>query len=175
MPLAPGGRRPFRPDRSQRRTRKANEGAVHLRIGTPTVTAEKVALFDRFHADRSQTRGWPSHEPDDAGEYATNFVSNPFPTQEWCYFLDDSLVGVGYVDDLVGGLSAIYFAHDPRSRDRSLGTWNVLNLIDRATALVCPTSTSAICRGLSFAAIQGEVPTEPEPRPRWTLAQKARR
>ena len=52
----------FRPDRSQRRTRKANEGTVHLRIGTPAVTPEKVALFDRFHADRSQTKGWPVHE-----------------------------------------------------------------------------------------------------------------
>jgi leucyl-tRNA---protein transferase len=128
----------FLPDRSQRRTRKANDGMVHLRIGTPAVTPEKVALFDRFHADRSETRGWQSYESDDAQEYARIFVLNPFPTQEWCYFLDDVLVGVGYVDHLVGGLSAIYFAHDPRHRDRSLGTWNVLNLIDRARALGLP-------------------------------------
>jgi arginine-tRNA-protein transferase len=128
----------FRPDRGQRRTRKANEGVVQLRIGAPTVMPEKVALLDRFHADRSETRGWPPHEIDEPGEYARNFVSNPFPTQEWCYFLDDVLVGVGYVDDLAGGLSAIYFAHDPEHRDRSLGTWNVLNLIDRASALGLP-------------------------------------
>jgi leucyl-tRNA---protein transferase len=128
----------FRPDRSQRRTRKANEGVVQLRIGTPTVTSEKVALFDRFHADRSQTRGWSPTEPDDAMEYARSFVLNPFPTQEWCYYLDGVLVGVGYVDDLAGGLSAIYFAHEPNCRDRSLGTWNVLNLLDRASALGLP-------------------------------------
>ena len=134
----------FRPDRSQRRTRKANERTVRLRIGTPSVTPEKLALFDRFHADRSETRGWYPSEPDDAAEYAKIFVINPFPTQEWCYYLDDVLVGVGYVDDLVGGLSAIYFAHDPDHRRRSLGTWNVLSLLDRASTLRCPTSTSAI-------------------------------
>ncbi len=128
----------FQPDRGQRRTRKANEGRIHLRIGVPAVTPEKVALFDRFHADRSETRGWAPNEPDDADEYARSFVSNPFPTQEWCYYLDDALVGVGYVDDLAGGLSAIYFAHDPKYRDRSLGTWNVLSILDRASALDLP-------------------------------------
>jgi arginine-tRNA-protein transferase len=128
----------FGPDRSQRRTRKRNEGAVELRIGTPAVTPEKLALFDRFHADRSETRGWPVSEPHDAEEYARSFVLNPFPTQEWCYLLDDMLVGVGYVDVLAGGLSAIYFAHDPTYRDRSLGTWNVLTLIERASALGLP-------------------------------------
>jgi leucyl-tRNA---protein transferase len=128
----------FRADRSQRRTRKADEGMVQLSIGTPAVTPEKLALFDRFHAHRSETRGWPTYEPNDAAEYARSFVLNPFPTQEWCYFLDDVLIGVGYVDDLVGGLSAIYFAHEPRHRDHSLGTWNVLNLIDRARGLGLP-------------------------------------
>ncbi len=52
----------FRPDRTQRRTRKANEGTVRLRIGPPAVTTEKLALFDRFHADRSETRGWSPYE-----------------------------------------------------------------------------------------------------------------
>src|SRR5271166_6141628 len=34
----------FRPDRSQRRTRQANEGQVELRIGVPSVTRAKLAL-----------------------------------------------------------------------------------------------------------------------------------
>ena len=70
-------------------------------------------------------------------------------------WVDNKLVGVGYVDHLpsvtapqsshripldvvsarasysiAGGLSAIYFFYDPEERDRSLGTWNVLCLID---------------------------------------------
>jgi leucyl-tRNA---protein transferase len=128
----------FCPDRSQRRARKANEGVVHLRIGTPAVTPEKIALFDRFHADRTQKRGWQPHDPEDADDYSRIFVLNPFPIQEWCYFLDGVLVGVGYVDSLAGGLSAIYFAHEPKLHNRSLGTWNVLSLLERALALDLP-------------------------------------
>ena len=128
----------FLPDRSQRRTRKANEVMVDLCIGPPSVTAEKIALFDRFHAERSRKKGWTPHDPDDAADYARTFVLNPFPTQEWCYFLDGVLVGVGYVDELAGGLSAIYFAHDPNFRDRSLGTWNVLSVLERASVLGLP-------------------------------------
>jgi arginyl-tRNA--protein-N-Asp/Glu arginylyltransferase len=128
----------FRPDRSQRRTRKANEAMVDLRISSPSVTSEKIALFDRFHAERSQKKGWTPRDPDDAADYARTFVLNPFPTQEWCYFLDGALIGVGYVDELAGGLSAIYFAHDPMFRHHSLGTWNVLSVLERATALGLP-------------------------------------
>jgi arginyl-tRNA--protein-N-Asp/Glu arginylyltransferase len=128
----------FRLDRSQRRTRKANEGAIRLLIGNPEVTPQKVALVDRFHSDRSQTRGWSRRKFGDAAEFASRFVSNPFPTQEWCYFRDDVLVGIGYVDQLAGGLSAIYFVRDPTLRDYSLGTWNVLCLIDKALALGLP-------------------------------------
>jgi arginine-tRNA-protein transferase len=59
-------------------------------------------------------------------------VSNPFPTEEWSYILDGMLVGVGMVDSLPVGLSAIYFVHDPDHHRRGLGTWNVLCLIDEA-------------------------------------------
>jgi arginine-tRNA-protein transferase len=130
----------FRPDRSQRRARKANAGVVRLEIGRPAVSREKLALYDRYHAHQSEVRDWPRHPPRDAASYADSYVRQPFPVEEWCYYLDDRLVGVGYVDCLpdhrpgpdVGGLSAIYFFYDPDERQRSLGTWNVLSLIDEA-------------------------------------------
>jgi leucyl-tRNA---protein transferase len=128
----------FRPDRSQRRARKANAGAVELRIGSPSVTREKLALFDRFHAERSQKKGWTPRDSDAVVDYARTFVLNPFPTQEWCYFLSGALVGVGYVDVLDRGMSAIYFAHDPSFHARSLGTWNVLSVLERASDLGLP-------------------------------------
>jgi arginine-tRNA-protein transferase len=128
----------FRPDRSQRRCRKANEETVELRIGRPGVTRAKLSLYDRYHAFQAQTKGWPLHPAKDAGSYARSFVENPFPTQEWCYYLGERLIAVGYVDDLPGGLSAIYFFYDPDERERSLGTWNVLSLIERARARRLP-------------------------------------
>ena len=128
----------FRPDRSQRRCRQMNEGIVKLRIGQPSVTPEKLELYDRYHAYQSETKGWPWHEPKDAEEYAASFVLNPFPTQEWCYYVGNRLVGVGYVDDLPAGLSAIYFFYDPEERNHGLGTWNILSMIQYAATQRLP-------------------------------------
>jgi len=122
----------FRPNRSQRRVCKMNEDVIELQIGNPAVSRAKLDLFDRFHAYQAKTKGWPPHAPKDVDDYANSFVENPFPTQEWCYFLAGRLVGVGYVDDLPGGMSAIYFFHDPEQRNRSLGTWNVLSILENA-------------------------------------------
>jgi len=98
----------------------------------PTVTRAKLDLYDRYHAFQTEQKLWPRHEPKDADDYARSFVDNPFPTEEWTYTIDDRLVGVGFVDDLPGGLSAIYFFHDPEERARGLGTWNVLRIIEEA-------------------------------------------
>jgi arginine-tRNA-protein transferase len=122
----------FRPDRSQRRTARLNDGEVELRIGSPNVSRARLDLYDRFHAFQSDHKGWPDHPAKDDGSYRDSFVNNPFRTEEWCYFLGGELVGVGYVDVLPAGLSAIYFYYEPEERHRSLGTWNVLNVIAEA-------------------------------------------
>lgn len=127
----------FRPDRSQRRTLAANAD-TRVVIGEPAVTAEKLDLYDRFHAFQADHKGWPEHGPKDAIDYAESFVENPFPAEEWRYYLGERLVGVGYVDHLPGAFSAIYFFYDPAERDRSLGTFNVLSILARAAELGVP-------------------------------------
>lgn len=122
----------FHPDRSQRRAWKANQDEVRLRIGTPSVTRAKLNLYDRYHAFQSDTKGWPQHPAKDPASYRSSFVDNPFPTLEWCYYLGDRLIAVGYVDDLPGGMSAIYFFYDPDERHRSLGTYNILSILENA-------------------------------------------
>ena len=135
----------FRPDRSQKRARQANEGVVELRVGRPSVTRSKLELYDRYHTFQADHKGWPQHPAKDAASYGDSFVRHPFPVEEWCYYLDGRLVGVGYVDVLgegppaapaggpsERGLSAIYFFYDPLERQRSLGTYNVLCVIDAA-------------------------------------------
>ena len=122
----------FKPDRSQKRAWKSNTGIVTLTIGTPSVSAAKLKLHDAFHEFQSDTKGWPGHGPKDAAGYEDSFVNNPFPTEEWCYWLGEKLIGVGYVDPVPVGLSAIYFFYDPDERGRSLGTFNVLNVMAEA-------------------------------------------
>jgi arginyl-tRNA--protein-N-Asp/Glu arginylyltransferase len=121
----------FRPDRSQRRNRRANEREVILTVGEPSLSAERLDLYHRFHAERCASRGWADREEDPAS-YADSFLDNPFPTEEWRYELGGRLVGLGYVDALPVGLSAIYFVRDPAQHARGLGTWNILRMIEEA-------------------------------------------
>ena len=69
----------FRPDRSQRRARKGNEGEVRLEIGPPTVTRAKLDLYDRYHAYQADARGWPEHPAKDAAGYANSLRGQPLP------------------------------------------------------------------------------------------------
>jgi len=130
----------FLPSRSQKRVLAKNRGEIELRIGVPEVTDEKLALYDKFHAAQVERKNWPDHGPKEASDYADSFVDNPLAVEEWCYYLGDRLVGVGYVDAVPTGLSAIYFYHDPDERSRSLGTFNVLRVLETANN-----------RGLPFA------------------------
>src|SRR5262245_15325676 len=127
----------FEPDRSQRRARQANAD-VALVVGEPEVTAERLRLYDRFHAYQSAGKGWAVREPKSPIEYATSVVDNPFETGAWACFQEGRLIGVGYVDVLPHALSAIYFYYDPDKRARSLGTFNVLRIIDSAAARGIP-------------------------------------
>jgi arginine-tRNA-protein transferase len=143
----------FRPDRSQRRAAAANAD-TRLVVGGPSVTGEKLDLYDAFHAFQAGHKGWPDNGPKDAVEYAESFVENPFPTEEWRYYRGDRLTGVGYVDHLPGALSAIYFYSDPAERGRSPGTFNVLSVLRRAAELGYPYVYLgyyvAACRSLEY-------------------------
>ena len=121
----------FKPNRSQRRAVRDNAD-VELRIGPASVTREKLTLYDRFHDHQAEAKGWPDHLPKDPRSYRESFVEGPVPTEEWCYYFDGQLVGVGYVDVIPSGLSAIYFFHDPEYKNRSLGTLNVMRVLEEA-------------------------------------------
>ena len=119
----------FRPNRSQKRAWQKNRGDLAVRVAAPSVSRAKLDLYDRFHEMQSDTKGWPEHGAKDPASYRESFVHNPAFTEEWCYFVNDRLIGVGYVDRLEGAMSAIYFFYDPDERARSLGTFNVLCLL----------------------------------------------
>jgi leucyl-tRNA---protein transferase len=118
----------FRPSQSQRRAWRQNHGTLTLQIeNTPSSSPEKLDLLERFHRYGHEVKGWPA----DAGDLGL-LLANPFRTEEWCYYVEGRLIGVGYVDALAGGLSAIYFYYDPGERHRSPGTYNVLAMIESA-------------------------------------------
>lgn len=128
----------FRLSDTQKRVWKKNIGEVTVTVGPPAVSAEKLALYDKFHAFQADFKDWPDRGPESETAYRETFVDNPFPAEEWQYRLDGHLVGVGYVDALPVGLSAIYFFYDPGERPRSLGVFNVLSVMAAATTRRLP-------------------------------------
>jgi leucyl-tRNA---protein transferase len=145
----------FRPSDSQKRAAKANR-ATELSVGAPTLTAEKLELYDRFHQFQAGFKGWPDHGPADAATFAESFTEHPFPTEEWTYRIGGRLAGVGFVDALPGGLSAIYFFYDPEFRPLSLGTYNVMCVLESARRRKLPWVYLGFfvagCRSLEYKA-----------------------
>lgn len=128
----------FRPSATQKRVWKQNAGEVRLEIGPPQVSPDRLELYDLFHAFQADFKGWPERGPESADDYCETFVNNPLPVEEWCYYLGDRLIGVGYVDVVPRAYSAIYFYYDPNERGRSLGVFNVLSILDRAATRNLP-------------------------------------
>ena len=52
----------FRPDRSQRRARKANESDLRLEIAEPVAGPDQLDLYRRYHAHQEIARQWPNRQ-----------------------------------------------------------------------------------------------------------------
>jgi leucyl-tRNA---protein transferase len=118
----------FRPSPSQRRAWKRNLRHVNVQVGVPSLSRDRLDLWARFHRHGHETKGWPAS----AGEDPGMLLQNPFPTEEWTYYIGNRLIAVAYVDALPEALSAIYCYYDPMERARSLGTFNILTLLASA-------------------------------------------
>jgi arginine-tRNA-protein transferase len=125
----------FRPTKSQRRARKDAARLVRT-VRRPIVDDERLALYERWHAERERSRGW-EESPIDAERYALEFAFH-HPCVREVSFTDpddgDRLVGVGIVDDTGASLSAVYFYWDPEHAPSSLGTAHVVMLMEEARA-----------------------------------------
>ena len=137
----------FTPSKGQRR---AARGASRLRrvVGPPRVDDERLALYARWHAGREEARGWAPNVQD-RDRYRLEFAF-AHPSAREAAFYDDTtdgdgrpvsrLVGVGLFDRTPNALSAAFFFHDPDPAYArlSLGTVNVLRLVDDARELRLP-------------------------------------
>lgn len=119
----------FQPSKSQRRIARRNSD-VQLTVATPTITDEHLQLYDDYHADMHERRGWPYSRIDEE-QYLESFVDGNWPfAREFQYRLDGRLVGLGLVDMTGSVMSSIYFVHAPDVRARGLGTASVLREIE---------------------------------------------
>lgn len=119
----------FSPSRSQRRL-LAKSPSYSVTVRRPSVSAEHLSLYNRYHLDMHHRRQWPFREIT-SEQYADSFLDGQFSfAREFQYRLDGKLVGLGLVDITKSVMSSIYFYHDPALRDQAIGTCSVLKELE---------------------------------------------
>lgn len=122
----------FAPTKSQRRIARKN-AAIELQIQRPTITTEHIQLYNEYHADMHDRRGWPFRKISD-DEYFESFVDGEFEfSREFQYRRDGKLIALGIVDMTSRVMSSIYFVYAPSLRDSSPGTMSVLRELEEGT------------------------------------------
>jgi arginine-tRNA-protein transferase len=125
----------FAPDRSQKRILRANAGVEAFDVPA-RATAEQFQLFQRYQHAR--------HGDGDMAtmsfyDYRAMVEDTPIDTVIAEFRdPDDQLVGACLTDRLGDGLSAVYSFFDPALHRRSLGTYAILWLVERARAFGLP-------------------------------------
>ena len=101
-------------------------------VGDVQITADHLSLYDAYHQDMNERRGWPFH-PISTADYSDSFCDGQFEfSREFQYRIGGRLVAVGLVDQSLDVMSSMYFYHDPSLRSRGLGVYSVLCELDYA-------------------------------------------
>jgi arginine-tRNA-protein transferase len=122
----------FQQSRSQGRCRARNAD-LDVEIATPVATAEKHELYQRYLEERHDGQMDGSWE-----ELAESLYDTPPTTLELSYRREGRLLSVGLADAEPGAMSAVYCYFDPGEGARSLGTFNVLTLLDECRRRATP-------------------------------------
>jgi len=124
----------FKYGKSKRKTINRNEETKIL-IRDPSVTQERLDLYNRYHAYKAKIDGWPHHDMS-MKEYYDNYVAGAHDFgKELLYYIDDKLVCVDLIDILDDGISSIYCYYDPNYPRNSLGTYSLLYQVKLAENL----------------------------------------
>jgi arginyl-tRNA--protein-N-Asp/Glu arginylyltransferase len=169
----------FSPSKSQRRAARACASLRRV-VGPPVVDGARLDLYARWHAMREDVRGWEAN-PQTRERYAVEFAFAHPAAREAAFYDDTRLVGVGLFDETPRALSAAFFFYEPDYAHRSLGTANVLSLLDDARATgrehvylgYCVEGCASLAYKASFRPhelLEGR-PSMRE-RPVWTLADR---
>jgi arginyl-tRNA--protein-N-Asp/Glu arginylyltransferase len=113
----------FRPNRNQKRTMKKNED-VETSIHPLRPNQENIELCEKFLRTR-----YPRENNTAKGYYRDFFLNNIVNSGSLQYRVNGRLLGTSVIDIGYNWLNAVYFFFDPEESRRSLGTYNILQLI----------------------------------------------
>ncbi|MBN2965281.1 arginyltransferase [Sulfurospirillum sp. T05] len=103
--------------------------STRIYIRPPSVTAQHLDLYNRYHALMKEKRGWKHYHLSAQSYYELYVAGHGTFGHEILYFVDQKLVGVDLVDILEDGLSSIYFFYDPDFAHLSLGRYSLYQQI----------------------------------------------
>lgn len=164
----------FTPTPSQKRALRRVRRLSRV-IGPPQVDEERLALLRVWHEDREASRGWEGSTVSE-DDYRLQFAHRGPSSRELSLYDNGRLVGVSLFDLTERALSAIYFYYHPELARLSLGTGNVLLLIELARQLEVPYVYLGYrvrgCASLRYKAAFGphellSQRPEPEEKPPW--------
>jgi arginine-tRNA-protein transferase len=117
----------FRPSRTQRRIYRRGEAALRTRIGRPSVSQDRVDVYNRHKRERGLSAG---EGPLDVETYRELFAASCVDTLEVRYERAEKLVAVAISDRAADSLSAVYCYFDPSYSDLSPGAYSILKQIE---------------------------------------------
>ena len=124
----------FQANRSQDRCRKKNLD-LEVRIEPAVPTDEKHALYERYLGARHSSEAPDDDAMDGSRDEFESFLYTSCVNTEDLVFRDGAgkLLAVSVIDREPRSLSAVYCYYDPEeSARRSLGTFNILTLVEEA-------------------------------------------
>lgn len=118
----------FRPNRSQRRNKKANSDITYV-AKEAVFNSEHYALYRKYMQARHAGGGMDTDEP----ENYESLIKADWSTSKLLEFrLENKLIMVAVVDVFNDGVSAVYTFFDPDFSSRGLGVFGVLSEVDYA-------------------------------------------
>jgi len=114
----------FRLNRNQKRAIRKNAD-VDIRLSPLSVDSENIDLCEKFLRVR-----YPKENNSGEGYYRNFFLNAIVETVQLQFRVDGRLVGTSILDIGINWLNGVYFFFDPDESNRSLGTYNILHLIE---------------------------------------------
>ncbi len=111
-------------NRNQRRVLKKNKD-VDVEFAPLQASEENIELCEKFLRAR-----YPNKNNDGRTYYQGFFLNKIIQGMEIRFRLKGKLIGTGIVDVGLNWMNAVYFYFDPDEASRSLGTFNILTMID---------------------------------------------
>ncbi len=114
----------FKASRNQRRTLKKNSD-LSVHFNSVQMSEENLDLCEHFLSTR-----YPQKNNTALGYYSGFFLNHIVTSLELHYRKDGRLLGNGIIDIGENWMNAVYFYFDTAEAPRSLGTFNILTMID---------------------------------------------